>query len=433
MSKAKKTSAKRSESKGKEPAHEGAQECVVCTEPFDTTRHAQIRCPFCEEGKASACRECSQRYLLDSVHEPHCMSCRHDWGIVFFMQAFPKSFVVGAYRKSRQAKAVEREKGRLAEAMPYVEARKLKVTLLVEVREHRREISRLKGELHRKERLLKEIERGAIGTDGVPVGASEAAMKAQYLFRCPVGDCKGLVESATWKCALCDSALCRKCHAVQGKVEPGAKEAKHQCKEDDVESAKATMRDTKACPKCAARIYKIDGCDQMYCTACHTPFSWKSGQVVTGTIHNPHYYELQRRLGGDAPRVVGDVPCGGVPGWNDLMRVTRDVGDAREKRLDNALGDVHRLVGEVNDALVARGPFARLEIKESLDVRVAYLAGELDEKGFKHRLFVRQRHNDKIREVRNVLETFRATMSSASTTSSRGTRISCTSRRAGAS
>ena len=51
----------------------------------------------------------------------------------------------------------------------------------------------------------------------------------------------------------------------------------------------------------------------MWCTQCHIAFSWKSGHKVTGTIHNPHFYQWQRQ-GGKAPiQNPGAINCGGLP------------------------------------------------------------------------------------------------------------------------
>ena len=48
----------------------------------------------------------------------------------------------------------------------------------------------------------------------------------------------------------------------------------------------------------------------MWCTQCHTAFSWKTGALST-SIHNPHYFEWMRnRGGGGQPRAAGDIICG---------------------------------------------------------------------------------------------------------------------------
>ena len=90
---------------------------------------------------------------------------------------------------------------------------------------------------------------------------------------------------------------------------------------DDVATAKLLAKETKSCPQCAIPIFKISGCDQMWCTECQTPFSWKTGQKVSGVIHNPHFYQWQRQQNsGNAPRRPGTrYDCGGLP-WVRTIR-----------------------------------------------------------------------------------------------------------------
>lgn len=127
-----------------------------------------------------------------------------------------------------------------------------------------------------------------------------AAAKAQFVRKCADPECNGFVSSR-WKCGLCDKWTCSDCHEIKSDDD-------HKCDPDTLATAKLLSKDTKGCPKCQIMISKIDGCDQMWCTQCHTAFSWKTGQIET-KIHNPHYYEWRRKNGGLA-REPGDIVCG---------------------------------------------------------------------------------------------------------------------------
>jgi len=80
--------------------------------------------------------------------------------------------------------------------------------------------------------------------------------------------------------------VCKNCHSL---YKDG-----HECKQYDIETVKQILSDTKPCPKCLTRISKIEGCDQMFCVSCFTAFSWNTGHIENGKIHNPHYFELIR-------------------------------------------------------------------------------------------------------------------------------------------
>lgn len=121
---------------------------------------------------------------------------------------------------------------------------------------------------------------------------------------CPADGCRGFL-STQWKCGVCSKWSCPECYMVKG----DSRDAEHTCDPGVKESVKLLVKDTKPCPKCAMRIHKIDGCDQMWCTQCQTGFSWRRG-TIERNIHNPHYFEWQRANGYAIPRARGDVLCG---------------------------------------------------------------------------------------------------------------------------
>jgi hypothetical protein len=152
----------------------------------------------------------------------------------------------------------------------------------------------------------------------------EAAEVARVFIKaCPVEKCHGFL-GVDFVCALCGGKVCDGCHEILvGSAE------RHSCDPVTVASVKAIVAESRPCPQCGAAISKVDGCDQMWCTQCHTTFSWRTGAKEEGTTHNPHYYEWMRRSGLVIPRAPGGGGGGGCapsrfPSWGQIYKCFSD-------------------------------------------------------------------------------------------------------------
>ena len=343
------------------------EECQICCEPLNKSSNKPVVCPF-SSCAYKACVSCIRTYLLGNPQSaPHCMSCKKPFDNLYLVQNLTKVWTNDKYYTTIYNTLTEMELARLSDAMEEAEIRKKADNKAKELREEMKKIAetvfypgrevecsfsylpnwtiarvhavefyeyydyyiRINFTLTNMSWTLGKHQRGvrschndfevdvAIDTiiqlqnelseqKRIALGVSQTKPKDKKVFTmpCSYNECKGML-STEYKCGICDKYTCKDCH------EP--LEDEHKCNPDTVATKKAILKDTRPCPSCNARIFKIEGCDQMWCTSCKTPFSWTTGQIVPSgqRLHNPHAIEYMR-LTGNTVRAPGDLVCGGV-------------------------------------------------------------------------------------------------------------------------
>ena len=240
----------------------------------------------------------------------------------------------------------------------------------------------------------------ALYNDRLNGGPPSQEPRREFIMKCPADECRGFL-STSYKCGTCSKWACTQCLVCIGED----KDVAHTCNPDTVESAKMIRAETRPCPKCGTRIFKIDGCDQMWCVmdGCHTAFSWNTGHIVTGIVHNPHYYEwLRRNGGGAAPREAGDIPCGGLPAtwqWMSIVRMEHVPNDMK-----NSLLETHRNMRELIADKLPEYP-ARPPQLMNKDDDVNYLMNRLTELEWQRRLEISEARFKRKKEIGQIIQT----------------------------
>jgi len=306
----------------------------------------------------------------------------------------------------------DRERALLPATQPYAEAIFRKRILTDEINDINRQIRELKtrkvriiGRLERLERNpVQAVAEGAEEAEGTEGAAVDERTRKQFIKPCPVDDCRGFLSSQH-KCGMCDTWCCADCHAIIGKSKTEA----HTCDPNDVESVKALKAETKPCPKCAVPIFKIDGCDQIWCTQCHIAFSFRTG-AIEQKIHNPHYYEWLRQTNGDVPRDPLDrMPCDAQFNARAVVREFRTIFDGITRgyssaacddfyRFEEKVGAISRQITHIQQVEIRPQDYEQ----KNRDLRVRYLTKDLDDERFKTLLQQAEKKHSKHTEVQDV-------------------------------
>lgn len=392
-------------------------ECQVCCETFNKSNHSKVSC-YCNFVQ---CSSCAEKYLLETPNDPHCMNCKTGWNREKLMENFTKKFVGKTFKERRENLLFERERALMPATQPAAERTKKMSDIMKKIREkdgiavelfnqqnqilnepcaddesrmarYRRYLDvKARGDDSYRERMYLDYQHNLLMNRPAASGP-----RREFIRACPANDCRGFLSTG-WKCGMCDTKVCPTCHEIKTEDE-------HECKPENVETARLLAKDTRPCPKCASMIFKIDGCDQMYCTACNTAFSWRTGQVETGRVHNPHYYDYLRRVhNGDIPREPGDIvhnQCGMIPHANHINQVINSYPTVRHNII--FLLSILQSHWHIEHIMTRIRP----GVPDTETLRINYMIGDLSEEVFKKELQKLEKARQKKNEINDIMTTY---------------------------
>ena len=342
-------------------------DCDVCCEKYNKNTNKKLVCNSCN---FACCRKCMEIYSLNIKDFIQCMNCHRLLSRFEQSEIFTKTFLK-TYKNHHSEILFENEKSLMPEAQEYIENSKIKEQIELKIIDLEEKIMRLTFEKNiLKDRIYEKNNKGIFE-------------KKIYIKKCGFENCRGFINEQ-WKCAICSNITCKKCLEIC--------KDKHECNPEVLETVKYIKSDARPCPNCGAFIHKISGCDQMYCTVCHTPFSWKSGKIERGAIHNPHYFEYMRKNNKEIPRAPGDNPCG-----QRIFDHYTAIG-FRSFISNNILQDVLH----IQEVEIRRWQSASSTLMD----RVRYLNGIIDEKQFKLNIEKKDKEKAKKQEVCSILQTY---------------------------
>lgn len=420
-------------------------ECMICCSKWNATTRKKIMCLHCHK---VTCRECVQRYLLETVNYASCMHCKVAWNMEFLQSILSNSWLMKEYRLRRNELLWERERARMPEMIPMVERHRYRRRIQADMDEMRKELEeytiRMTKRIENIQRILwqdeyipeeiyDEMKELIMQDDEERVQSMLIAYNPRmmvnqenekkkketaFIHGCPSADCNGFLSSK-YKCMLCNRRYCKDCLVEK------QENVEHQCDEDVKATVASIRKESKPCPGCGEMISKVDGCDQMWCTQCKVFFSWNTGQQIKADfLHNPHYLNWRRenreryRLGNEQPvrECNRRVPLTDreldlyfyqrhPPAWDPVRKhwvtyLCHEVTDYAHKWT--------RLIRELMDNVYrALSDDLREQNTDPRDIRLKYLLGDITEEDFRKKITIIERQFQYKLEIQQVWDMIR--------------------------
>lgn len=366
--------------------------CSICTEKLNKSTRLNLNCPYCDH---AACRECYKRWVLMETR-PHCMNndCNVEWTSKHMVQLFPYTFIKNEYKKHQENVLFDRERA----LMP---ATQLIIEQMI-AREHKEEeINNVFKDIRVLYNKIEDLRRELARNMMEPNKKTE---RATFVRACPEENCRGFL-STQWKCGICEKWTCPHCHVVKGLE----REVEHTCDQNDLATATLLSNDTRPCPSCGTGIFKISGCDQMFCVECHTGFNWRTGSIETN-IHNPHYFEWLRRTGGndhnDRNQTAAMNNCNEITStfFRNILSKIRSITISygiNTNDLSKRVSDICQAMIHINR--VVMNQYRTNQATDNQSLRIKFMRNLMTEYEFKEKL---QRQEKKMKKYRACYDVF---------------------------
>ena len=343
--------------------------CQVCY-----TRKECVSCPYCEY---KTCKPCIELYLLETKHDYHCMSCRKEWTSEF-VNKFESTHFKQLYIVRTKDILFEKEKALLPHTQPILH--------------HMNDIKKIDKELYlitRKIRLLQDETK--ILKQAKIEHQKQICTKHTdtYLYGCPRHKCNGHITSK-YECGTCFGKVCPACREAYTEH--------HQCNQDTIKTLQLIKDECKECPTCNTFIYRVSGCDHMWCVQCKTHFHWNSLVIERGILHNPHYFEYmtEKKRECDSYEPISRF---------DITHITQKLAlsTISNTEQDKILGYIKRII------YLRENVYPEIQnVNEytNQDLRIKFLENNLSEEEFKACLYRRHKHNAGYKSYKYILDTY---------------------------
>jgi hypothetical protein len=141
----------------------------------------------------------------------------------------------------------------------------------------------------------------------------------------------------------------------------------------------------------------------MFCTSCHTAFNWKTSEIETEHIHNPHYFEWLKQNNGEIQ----------IRTQNTERELNDQFIIDLIRKLRNTCASVYEIsffVDEIQKAMhiknVELQKYTLDIINNNRDLRIQFLKNEITKDEFKNSICKREKKDEKNKEVYNVLDMY---------------------------